>query len=1100
MSVNSKKSVTSLNGKKVILRFFYEVLLLTAALGIFFILANRALPKIAIAQIEELTNTKIDIESVNLSLNGSVLIKGLVISPPGKAEYDGTIFSAKTVYARFGIGSLLLLRPKLKKINVADFTFNAQYEPEKDLWNLAGLKFSPPKGGSGKIPLIRLKNGTLRFSKVSQGTVKVTAEVPIDVKFKPSKETKNGYSFDITTAQRAGFAGKSTLSGSWEPGRISISGGISSTDIPAFERAWMVYSLAAELNYDKNNDYSLKLIIKDLLSRQKSEGDVSVSTEQTFLKKFGPFTALQEFLKQYNPWGQVDIDLKASGNLDRISQSTLAGKVYCRDIMICDSTFPYSIENIVGWIDFTDKSVSLNNLSGRHNDVKLFIDGWVKDFGPNWQCQIQMISDNMSLDDDLYKALNENQKKLWSAFSPAGLAAIKYCFSREEQTDGKSSLEVHLHGIKSTCTYFPYPLRNLTGTLLFAGDNITLSGLVSEWDGHRINIDGKVTDCQTSRPIYDISIAAKDIPLDSTLSAALPAKQNRFYSQFCKGGLADVGIKIFTPGRDLLPVSFVADVFFKNISFEINQSLLVVTDISGKAVFTPDLISIENLEGRNGQGLVYLSGQIRLGQETEEPSYRLTLKGEKTQLSRDFINMLPKAAKNNISKLQPAGMINYSLDLDKNDKQEYPDYNLTIDCLGDSIDFETFPYPLKDITGSIKIKKDSITLEDITATTADNVQITSASPIIKMSGQVDLVDGTFGSGRFKLCANDILLDERLSIALPESIQNSYRGLSPTGRFDLDLESIKIFNAADGEQYIDFAGAAKLSDWAFNVSPPLTRLNAVLKAKGLYKTDESFCQGQVILTADGLRIKGKSLTGLKAIINYSPDQHKWLSENMVADCYDGKFTGKFEMKRSPEQALMYSLQVGFEDIDLKQFLSDTEQEKAQRDDYTSGDMSGSLSIVGHVGDSSSRLGSCKLQITNMQVGRLSSMAKLLIALKLTESSDYAFDRMFIDSYIKHNRLLFERFDLSGRAIAFNGSGWLDLQTRDLNLVLTARGKRLATEEPGVLQSLTEGLGHGVVRMIVTGKLSDPQVVTTALPVIREAMGILGTKPAAQKQKK
>jgi hypothetical protein len=130
---------------------------------------------------------------------------------------------------------------------------------------------------------------------------------------------------------------------------------------------------------------------------------------------------------------------------------------------------------------------------------------------------------------------------------------------------------------------------------------------------------------------------------------------------------------------------------------------------------------------------------------------------------------------------------------------------------------------------------------------------------------------------------------------------------------------------------------------------------------------------------------------------------------------------------------------------------------------------------------------------MQVGKLSPLAKVLSVLKLTEPKDFAFNQMLIDSYIKHNTLLIQRFDLSGQSVAFNGSGSMDLQNQNIDLALTARGRRLATAEPSLLQSLTDGLGHAVVRMDISGNIYDPQVTTTTLPVIKKTLEILGTKP-------
>jgi hypothetical protein len=133
---------------------------------------------------------------------------------------------------------------------------------------------------------------------------------------------------------------------------------------------------------------------------------------------------------------------------------------------------------------------------------------------------------------------------------------------------------------------------------------------------------------------------------------------------------------------------------------------------------------------------------------------------------------------------------------------------------------------------------------------------------------------------------------------------------------------------------------------------------------------------------------------------------------------------------------------------------------------------------------------------MEVGKLSPLAKILQVLQLSGPENYAFDRMYVDSYIQRNSLFVRKLDLSGRNIAFYGSGSMDLKSRNVNMALTSRGKRLATDDPSLLQSLTEGLGQAVVRMDVTGDLYDPKVTTKTLPVIEQTLQIFGTKPDAQ----
>ena len=82
-------------------------------------------------------------------------------------------------------------------------------------------------------------------------------------------KTEEGYKFNVTTAKRSTF-GKSSLTGFWRQGRITIAGGISSENLPISRRTWLIDVLAAELNYDAQNNYSFSLNIIDLLSKHEA--------------------------------------------------------------------------------------------------------------------------------------------------------------------------------------------------------------------------------------------------------------------------------------------------------------------------------------------------------------------------------------------------------------------------------------------------------------------------------------------------------------------------------------------------------------------------------------------------------------------------------------------------------------------------------------------------------------------------------------------------------------------------------------------------------------------------------------------------------------
>ena len=1058
---------------------------------VFFILAGRALCYVAIQQIGELTNTKIKTESVDFRTNGSVYIKNLVIRPDQAQGEDDTIIDAEMVFARFSLGSLLMLRPRLKAIDVNDFVVTVQYNQDTYEWNISALKLQSPKGGPSLMPRVRLNTGTLQYTKISKGQPKVAVSVPLTAQFESDKNLPEGYSFEITTATMASGYGRSRLIGSWKPGNVTIAGGISSVDVPELEMAWIIDVLAAELKYKENNDFSLDLRVKDLQSRRSLALERLRLVGPDFLEHSGPFAALQTFFNRYEPRGQVDIELKASGNLHRLNESTLSGDVYCKDVAVCHYKFQYPIDHLVGRIGFTENSVTLCNLVGQHADAMLVFNGWCRDFGPNRKYQIQITSDNIPLDDDLYNALTAKQQEFWSAFSPTGLAAIDYWFTRESPTNKRQKLDVELRGVGAIYQHFPYPLENLSGKLSFEGNEVIFSNIVSKVNERQITVNGQIKTHSTDKPTYDISVNVHHLPLDSMLEAALPEKQKTLYTRYHPEGLADGWVRIMTQETGS-PV-FVADLSFEQTSLKSDQFPLAVSDISAKAAFMPDLITLKEFSGRYNDGLISLVGQIQPAEQQGQSLYHLVVKMGQMPLNDDLFSLLPETHKKTVSDLKPEGKINLMARLSKESLTEYPDYDMNIECLGNSMILSDFCYPLENMTGHLVLDPNRIELKDLKAVLSNNSPTVDSRATISLNGKMTLADGVFDGAVLDLSAKDVPFDDQFGLILPEHIRPSYDRLSPMGLLDLNFHKMNFARTPDGHTSIDFAGNVTLRNCGFNASGSGIRLSTTFGTDGLYKTGEGFISCQAVLDGGLLMVRGKSFTDLKADVSYDPEWRSWSTSNLIANCYDGKMTGRFRFQEPVEQPAQYVLQAGFVDVDLKQFLSDTALEQAATNGHTSGRMSGSLCINAKPGDKSSRLGSCKLSVSDMQVGKLSPLAKLLQVLRFTEPTDFAFDQMVVDSYIQRDDLFVRRLDLSGQDIAFYGSGSMDLQANSVDLILTARGRRLATDDPSVLQSLTEGLGQAVVRMSVIGDFHDPKVKTETLPVIEGTLQVLGARP-------
>ncbi len=1074
-----------------VLMFFGIVITVLVLLGIW---VRKALPGIAIAEISRLTNTHIETGVFDFHRNISVSIDGMVIRPEHEELfYDDTILRAKNVYARFSLGSVLLLSPRVTEIHIDDFILDVQYDLETGRWNIGDLRLNAPPGGSGAMPTIVLRQGRLRYCKVSGGQTEVVSSIPVEADFGLGGTAgSEGYRFEVKTSKISSGYGQSLLRGTWRPGQVEIAGGLSSTDIPSLERAWAVDALGADFKYDKDGNYTLELGAKDLHSKHTPEVDTFRTLLPSALGQSGPLATLQRLFARYRPIGTVEeIRLTATGNLDAVNESQLTGRIVCQDVSIRDQKFPYAIEHLSGNLNFTQTQVEMEKLSGKHGDVDIHIEGWTDGFGDQRKYQYLVTSDNMLLDEDLYTALGPSQKRFWDAFEPRGLAAIEYRLTRTSILDKQRSVSVDLKGVSATYSKFRYPLENVTGQVRFGLDKIIASDVQAVGDGHRIEIDGEVKAFNTDTPNYHITIVADKIPLDATLGKALPSRHQEFYSQFNPVGTVDAKVQVFTPTdhNNVGGPGILADVSFTDASLKMKDLPSSITTIAAKASITRDSLTIKQSTGQYGRSQVSLTGDVQLTDDGKPHRYHLNVATKNTALDGGIVELLPESMKQPALAFRPEGPIDLAVELDKADSNEPVAYKVVVECLGDKINHELFAYPLHDVRGTMTIDTAGVTFKDISVKPELQSE-PDLNPTLRLNGHVSLAGDDRGNASFIVQAEDILFTEALGEVLPKSLAGIYRDLSPRGPFDVNLPVFTVTHVEDDRKLVAFEGRVNLNTCSLDISNAGTEMCGVLDLAALYDTKKGLSKGSIHVAADQLMIRNKVVTDLNADVIYDPNTGTWSADNFLGHCYEGKLLGNVDVIQAEPGVLEYLVTVALHRVSLQPFLLAGKASETVAKDYSSGTMDTALSLGARIGDGSSRLGLCKIHVTDMRVGKVSPLANLLGVLSLTEPTDYTFEKMLIESYIRRSKLLISKFDMSGRNAAFTGSGTVDLGDGDVHLILTGRGKRMADEGPSVLQSLTEGLSGAVSRIEVTGKIKDPKIETKALPVIEDSFKLLG----------
>jgi hypothetical protein len=1086
---------------------------------------NKLLRPIARRQIEQLTGTKVEIDSINFKSTGFVRMNYLIIGSPQTERYENRILRANKVDVRFSLASIFRLQPRIKKITLRDYIINAQYNTDAMRWNLALFdikEFSEQRHG---LPIIEVKRGMVKLSKVVNGRAEDITVIEVDGELKPVRSAADTYSFYIESKDNDGD-NYNFVRGIWQSGargKVMLNGRIPPTDLGVLGNRWGINDLVLDLSYDQKNisihrlkcaigdktevalsgiiknyplkgEYDLEMHFKNVLFTSEPTIDALVYSRST-LDKISP--GLRKFLERYNPRGWGDIDVRSTGRFAELTKSKWAGTITCRDVSVLDKKFPYRLEDMVGTLDLTEKSVVLNNLRCKHGDVDLAVNGQAKKLEQQWYYDVQITSSNMLLEEDLYKALDTEQKRLWFTFAPSGLAQVDYRLSRQPGREGKTSLTVDLLDAQAIYQHFPYPLKNLKGRVYVEPGTFELADVVSQYEGRRITLKGHITETGTERPRYNITIDANDIPIDSTLKAALPAKQREFYENFEVDALTNVRIKVFPNEMGRRLVEYIARVSIKNASLVYEKFPLPLTNVDVEAILTPDLVRLESMTGRSGEGRVKVSGRIWPADEANPtPGFCLSVEAETLELDDKWLRALPQEASKIVAQLRPSGKVNISANLNVNVDirgADCPPYKVAIECLGTRIKFEKFPYPIENVMGSITVTPNNIELKNLTATTAPEAVAEAQAPAkIALNGDIVFEGGKLDSGWFSLYAHDILLDDRLGGALPAGAAGLYRSISPTGRINLNINKADFSTDSAGEKWLELAGQLAFKKCDFGSRKTLTQLDAELTADVLYKLGHGLWAGQADLKADSLKIKDRLVNDLRAAITYDPEEGAFATREFTADCYGGKVIGDVEIKQPGGNGLKYVLQLAFDNVEVKEILSAKTVSRQRADSPTRGQASGVFSAAGTLDRKASSIGRLSVSVSDMALARRSLLGKVLTAMQLNKPTDFIFSDMTVEAYLKESEIVFEKVYMSGHSMVLQGSGRLDLKKNDVDLDFTAFGRRI-TSEPSFLESLAKGLGSAVVKVEVHGNVEEPDIQTTALPVIKTPLEIFGTKP-------
>ena len=1059
----------------------------------------------------------VEIESFEFHLNGYVEMKGVTLGVARGESLCEPVVEADEVSVGFSIFSLIKFNPKVRRVTVDGFTVYVDHDSQSNSWNLELLKVARSAGSMTKLPVIRMRDGQVKLSEWQNGQMDEIAIIPVNEMTFAHISKKGVYGFAIDSGE-TGSSFHYRLGGRWEIGdhsRVIVENGqLSLGEFAIYGNEWDVADMSLDIEYDKNGIVLNRLVLNtpDNSSSAEFSGEVenlgsdaeyrlaikasdvyvsgkakqnSLVYDEGLIDKLG--TGLRSFLTQFSPEGTGEFDLEVTGRVSEFPRSVWTGEINCEDTIINYEKLPYQIESLAGSLEFTGETIVLKGLHGKHGEVNVGIDGYCGGSDENFEYDITISSPNMLFDDDLYKALNSEQKDLWYMFAPSGLVKLEQRVWQLTDKGRSSELKMDLTGCNAMYQHFPYPLKNLTGKVVITPKTIVLDKVVSERIDKKstgiIELNGRVGNLDTDWPRFNIDVDARNIPIDATLMSSLPARQRQFYENIELDALTDVKIKVFPDevGRRL--VQYIANVNVKDATVIYDKLPVPISHVNLRADLTPDKIVLHEMVGQSGESTIRVSGDIWPADgDSQEVGYCLDLEGKALEIADGWISLLPERTLKFAEQLRPKGLVDVAAHLNVGSHNKDCDkFKVEIDCLDGSVNYDKFPYPLEKIRGRIVLTENKIVFDKI-----------SAVPVGKKEGQV-LLDGGFvlkgdsvDRGEFSFGASEIALDDVLADSLPSGIRKFYDGIAPSGKFDLNVDKLKLFTDGKGQKWVDFISELVFLECGFGTEDVVAGMDAAIMSQGRYKVGHGLWSGKGLFEGHSMRIKNRQIDSIKAPIEYDPQEGVFACKKFEGNCYGGELTGDLSLKYSEEDDPGYVLQLLFDGVDLKKMI-DARANGDQEETEIQGLVSGSFGVSGKFADADSKVGRLVVNVSDMKFAKRSFFGKVLATMQMTNPTDYIFNEVQVDAYLRRNKLVFEKIRMIGGSNVFQGSGTLGLDIDEVDLELTAFGKNV-TNDPSLIESLARGLGSAMMKIEVTGKVSDPEIVTTTLPLIKGPLDI------------
>jgi hypothetical protein len=414
---------------------------------------------------------------------------------------------------------------------------------------------------------------------------------------------------------------------------------------------------------------------------------------------------------------------------------------------------------------------------------------------PHCFCDVKLVLADLEIPQltHMQGPIRDAVEQIHQRFNPRGRMNVSIDAQRPQGAELEVRGQARLSDVQATYRHFPYPVKDLSGTIRFNARGVESFDLLSQGDTSagqdNISIAGGVDD----QGVLNVRIAARSIPLDDRLKQAMGRQLSYVWKKLSPRGRLGFQARVTQePGKDWkleldLILAGRTGMTFAGFPYPLEG-------LTGTIHVEPDSVFFDAIQSFQGdKWLATLSGKLENLSSDENYRTRIALQVQDLPLDQTFLEALPAKARRVVEALHAQGRIDRASVTVHDASGQDLQFRIVADLQGVCLAYEDFPLPIENVRGQLTITPDKVllgpaegeNLADGEEEPLKGLVGTYRDAVVTLGGKVDYQQDT--KLDLRLQAKNLEFDRTLYLSCPAEVREVWDQFNPKGKADIHLD-------------------------------------------------------------------------------------------------------------------------------------------------------------------------------------------------------------------------------------------------------------------------------------------------------------------------